>query len=346
MKPILEIRHKLFTGIRNQIQLILFVVTMAAGFQFYLYVLQAMSTNSITVPRPEGVEGFLPIGALMSWKYFIFSGQWDTVHPASMAFLGFAILISFLLRKSFCSWFCPIGTFSEWVWKIGEFRLGKNYQLPVWLDIPFRSVKYFLLGFFVYIIFQMSVADIEEFLRSPYYRIADVKMLYFFTKMTSITAIVLLALVVLSFFTRNFWCRYACPYGALLGIFAFFSPSQIKRNPETCINCDRCNQACPYHLPVNKKKLLYSLECSGCMDCIHACPSKNTLGLKIRGLKVPIHKVQLGFLIMMIFFSMIYFSKISGHWKSSISDQEFRMLLRMMDSSEIVHPSMNLKKGT
>ncbi|MBA4369182.1 MAG: hypothetical protein C0403_16270 [Desulfobacterium sp.] len=192
----------------------------------------------------------------------------------------------------------------------------------------------------------MSVADIEDFLRSSYYRIADVKMLYFFTKMTSITVITLLALVVLSFFTRNFWCRYACPYGAMLGILAFFSPSQIKRNPETCINCNRCNQACPYHLPVNKKKLLYSLECSGCMDCIHACPSKNTLGLKILGLKFSLHTQQMGLLIILTFISMVYFSRISGHWKSSISDPEFRMLLRKMDSSEIVHPSVNLKKGT
>jgi polyferredoxin len=72
-------------------------------------------------------------------------------------------------------------------------------------------------------------------MNSPYGVIADVKMLNFFRHMGQTGAITLGVLVVASLFIQNFWCRYLCPYGALLGIAAFFSPARIRRNPETCI---------------------------------------------------------------------------------------------------------------
>jgi hypothetical protein len=195
-------KNKLVSGVRNQIQLLIFLVTIAAGFQFYLYVSQITGDGAVTILRPTGVEGFLPIGALMGWKYFLATGIWDNIHPAAMVFLGFAVLVSFLLRRSFCSWFCPVGTLSEWAWKTGESLLGKNFRLPVWVDMPFRGVKYALLGFFAWIILKMSPSDIAGFFDSPYYKIADIKMLLFFTKMSMITAAVLVVLTIMSFLLK------------------------------------------------------------------------------------------------------------------------------------------------
>jgi len=42
--------------------------------------------------------------------------------------------------------------------------------------------------------------------------------------------------VVLSILLRNFWCRYLCPYGALLGVLSFFSILKVHRNAESCHN--------------------------------------------------------------------------------------------------------------
>ena len=101
--------------LRHWVQLVVFVLTLAVGIQFAVYVFQAGGTTALTVQRPPGVEGFLPIGALMGFKLFLTTGTWDPVHPAAMVILGFAVLISFGLRKSFCGWFCPVGTLSEWI---------------------------------------------------------------------------------------------------------------------------------------------------------------------------------------------------------------------------------------
>jgi polyferredoxin len=273
-------------GLRNYVQLTVFLVTIAIGIQFFVYFLQASGDGAVTVPRPAGVEGFLPIGALMGWKLFVLAGIWDPVHPAAMVILGFAGLISLTLRKSFCGWFCPVGTLSEWLWKLGRRVFGKNYRIPVWLDVPLRSLKYLLLGFFVWTIFSMSRLAILMFLRSSYYRMSDVKMLFFFTRMSTTTIVVLVILVFASFIVRNSWCRYLCPYGALMGLFALISPTRIQRNSDTCIECKLCSEVCPYHLAVDRKDRIVSPECNGCMDCTLVCPGgKHTLELKTKGVR-------------------------------------------------------------
>ena len=110
----LPTQHPRFIGgHRNWFQLGVFLATIGIGVQFFIYVHQASSNGVITVLRPPGVEGFLPIGALMGWKLFVQTGIWDPVHPAAMVLLGFAGFISLALRKSFCGWFCPVGTLSE-----------------------------------------------------------------------------------------------------------------------------------------------------------------------------------------------------------------------------------------
>jgi hypothetical protein len=56
-------------GFRNWIQLAVMVLTLGIGRQFYLFVRQAAGGGTITIARPAGVEGFLPIGALMGGKH-------------------------------------------------------------------------------------------------------------------------------------------------------------------------------------------------------------------------------------------------------------------------------------
>ncbi len=330
--------------LRQWVQIILFAVTVAMGIQFAIFVHQAQSMGPITVQRPPGVEGFLPIGALMGWKLFITTGIWDPIHPAAMVILGFATLICLVLRKSFCSWICPVGTLSEWVWRLGQRVMGRNFQIPYWIDIVLRSAKYALLGFFVWVIFQMDARAIIGFLQSPYYKMSDVKMLHFFTRMTTLTGGVLLFLTIGSFFMRNFWCRYLCPYGALMGLFAMIGPTRIERCANSCIDCGRCTKACPYHLPVEHKKAIRSPECSGCLDCIQSCPVKGTLSFKTIGLRQKSWSTAgLGITIILVLVLSIYTARITGHWQGRVHKREFQVLLKQIDAPQMTHPSVSRK---
>jgi len=326
-------------GVRNYVQLGVFLLTVGIGIHFFIYVHQAAGEGAITVSRPAGVEGFLPIGALMGWKLFLLTGIWDPVHPAAMVILGFAAAISLGLRKSFCGWFCPVGTLSEWLWKAGRKLFGINYNLPPWLDFPLRSLKYLLLAFFVWTIFSMSRLAILAFLQGPYYKMSDVKMLFFFTQMSTITAVSLISLALVSLVVRNFWCRYLCPYGALMGLLSLFSPTRVQRNPETCIDCKRCSEVCPYHLPVDRKLRVLSPECNGCMDCTVVCPVKNTLELTTKGVSKKAWSVaRLGAVILVLYLGLVYAASITGHWKSGVSEKEFRVRLQEIHSAKYTHP--------
>ena len=88
--------------------------------------------------------------------------------------------MSWLFRKSFCGWLCPVGTVSEYLWRLGRRTFGRNFRLPRRLDIALRSLKYILLGLFVYAVGSMSVPAIRAFLEGPYGMVDDVKMLNFF----------------------------------------------------------------------------------------------------------------------------------------------------------------------
>lgn len=326
-------------NIRNRVQLAIFILTAAIGLQFSIYVYQALHNDAVTVARPPGVEGFLPIGALMGWKLFAATGTWDPVHPAAMVILGFAGLISLLLRKSFCGWFCPVGTLSEWLWKLGQKIFGKNFKLSPWFDYPLRSLKYLLLSFFVWIIFSMDSTDIHAFLEGSYYKVSDVKMLFFFVKMSALAATVLLFLALASLTVKNFWCRYLCPYGALMGILAFAGPTRIQRDPESCIGCGRCARICPSHLPIDRKLRVHSPECIGCMDCTEICPVKDTLQLKTAGFcRKAWSALTLGTVIIVLFAGLVYTARITGHWQTRVPETEFRLILQKIDSPELTHP--------
>jgi polyferredoxin len=97
--------------------------------------------------RPAGVEGWLPIAGLMNLKYLLVTGRAPAVHPAAMFLLIGFLLMSVLMKKAFCGWLCPVGTFSEMLWKAGRKVFGRNFQVPRWLDRELRGLKYLLLGF-------------------------------------------------------------------------------------------------------------------------------------------------------------------------------------------------------
>ena len=72
--------------------------------------------------------------------------------------------------------------------------------------------------FFWAIVVGMDKTALYKFMHSTYNYAADAKMLLFFTDISQTAAITLVVLAALSVVLKNFWCRYLCPYGALLGL--------------------------------------------------------------------------------------------------------------------------------
>ncbi len=335
-RPIERRRDDRSQLLRRTMQLAFAALNVWIGVEFYLFV-RYWETGGATifVPRPAGVEGWLPIAGLMNLKAFLETGRMPVIHPAAMVLLATFLLVSWLFRKSFCSWLCPIGTLSEYLWRAGRRMFGRTWALPRWLDLILRSLKYILLALFVYAIAGMSAAAIHAFMAGPYGLIADVKMLNFFRHLSLTAAIVIGVLAVLSLFFQNFWCRYLCPYGALVGLASLFSPLRIRRDPQTCIDCAKCAKACPALLPVDRLLQVRSAECTGCLECVAVCPVKGALDLTAPGRRrVPAWAMAAG--IALLFLGITGWAQLAGHWRTELPARVYLELIPR--AHEFRHP--------
>lgn len=305
------------------------------GWQFYTFYLWTTEPGMTFTSRPPAVEGFLPLGALVSTKRLILGGGYDTIHPAGLTIFIAALLIAFFLRKGFCGWICPVGFASNLAERFGK-KLHLSLTLPPWLDLPLLSLKYILLGFFAYLIlWQMDLESLTAFHHSSYNLISDAKMLHFFLHPSLLAGSIMLFLLLLSFVIKNFWCRYLCPYGGLLGLLALASPFQIKRTPEACINCKKCEQICPSSIRITNRQTVRNAECIGCLDCLPVCPVKDCLTLSIPGRRrVP--SFLLPVFILALFFLCYLTARITGHWQTEITVEVFRQLYQQVSS--VGHP--------
>ena len=290
--------------------------------------------NGATAPlvsRPPSVEGFLPIGALTSLKYWLVSGEIHPVHPASLVIFLAILLMSLLAKKSFCSWLCPVGTLSEAAYKIGTKLFGRNFRLWRWLDITLRSVKYLLLLLFVkLILLDMPTEALSGFLDASYWAVSDVKMLHFFTRMSLTTLVVLASLTFLSLFYKNFWCRYLCPYGALLGLASMVSPFKIRRDAVGCTGCQRCSNSCASDLPVHSCATVSSPECTGCLTCVANCPEQNVLAMQPAFWRRSVPVWVFPVVVIFVFMAAIGAGMVSGHWYSSLSYSDYQRLIPLV----------------
>jgi len=322
--------------LRRAFQLAFLALNVWVGVEFYLFVrYYETGGRSIRVSRPPGVEGWLPIASLMNLKVLLMSGNVPALHPAGMFLLIVFLAASWIFRKSFCGWLCPVGTISEYLWRLGRRTFGRNFRVPRIPDIALRSLKYILLGLFLYAVGSMPVPAIRAFLAGPYGMVDDVKMLNFFRFLGLTSGIVTAILVVASVFIQNFWCRYLCPYGALMGLAALASPLRIRRDPSLCIDCAKCAKACPSALPVDRLITIRSAECTGCLECVAVCPAADALCLSApRAKRVPAWVVAAG--IAALFLCICGYARLTGHWHTNLpSDTYFELIPH---ANDFVHP--------
>jgi len=311
---------------RYAVQTIFLMFLLFVGIRFYQFYLH-FATNGKTslIERPSAVEGFLPISGLVAFKNWIGGGGFDVIHPAGLVLLTFIVGSGILFRKSFCSWICPVGTVSEWISLLGKKLFKRNFEVPTLLAWLLTPIKYLLLLFFLSMVLQMSVYDAQSFLLSDYNKISDVKMLQFFLNIGGAGLTVLIVLFVLSLFYKNIWCRFLCPYGALIGLGSILRITKVRRNEESCTNCEMCTKACPQRIKVHTKKAVSSLNCTACMSCVEACPIKDTLNMTVVNKKVNKWYIPVGFLV--LFFLVIGVAKMTGHWDTVLTNQDWKQLI-------------------
>ncbi|WP_215403314.1 4Fe-4S binding protein [Vibrio gigantis] len=306
------------------------------AIQYTLHTWLLVHQISPSFMRPDVTDAFLPIAAAIQLKAIFSIGFWDQTHPAGAVMLVTVLVTGIVCKRAFCGWICPLGLAGEYLYKL-RLKFGKKaYLPPVWLDWPLRMMKYLLLAFFTFISVGMPVASLTYYLNGNYHKIADVKTAWVFVEPGIITLGVLAVILLMSAWRQRAFCRYFCPYGALLGIASLFSPFKIRRDTKHCLNekdnlnCSKCTRACPSNIIIHTAKQIRTDECQACLRCVAACPNKQALGLKTRN-GWQLSSKYLLVLVLMIMFSIPLLSFALGYWHSQTTNEIRIQLIQVMD---------------
>nr|WP_319396377.1 4Fe-4S binding protein [uncultured Desulfobacter sp.] len=309
---------------RQWVQHLFLGIVVFSGIRFYLF---AASLERGVMPgfhRPDSVDAFLPISALLSFRHLISTHTFPDIHPAGLVIFLIICGSALLVRRGFCAWVCPVGLISDYLDRLNAKLFRHPPVMPRWLDLVLGAIKYILAAFFIFqIFFVMPQVGIEGFLNSSANRFADLKMLWFFTHITPVAFGVILLLVLLSVLFRRFWCRYLCPYGALLGAIGFLSPARVHRNPDRCVGCKKCDRHCPGLISVSTKTTVRSPECLGCLNCVSHCPEKEALSFSYFPGGAGVGPGVVAGIFLIIFSLGIGAAMLTGHWQTRIPADQY-----------------------
>ncbi len=272
--------------------------------------------NGGYVRRPEAVAGLLPIGHFTSFFAWVRGGGWDTILPAGLVIIVAALTISFLFKRGFCGWICPVGTIWEAFAALGRRLLGgRNIRVPKWLDLVGRGFRYLITAMFMFALLTVPVQAAVEFRVIPYMWIADLKIIHLMSEPIWILTALLGG--VLSIVFGPVWCRYLCPLGGLYSAVGIASPCTIERDEQTCIHCSRCTDVCHAFVEPEVKKRVWAPECDGCMDCVKECPVPGCLEAKLVS-RVRIAPWVWPLLVVGVWLAIWAGAKVSGNWDTTV----------------------------
>lgn len=221
-----------------------------------------------------GALGACPIGSLQAVNN---SPQFNLAFYV----IGLIALFGITMGRWFCGWLCPFGWIQELLHKLPLKKIKIKptiHKKAIWLKYVLLIVFVFAVPIFTQDSYGMSSpafckwicpagtleAGYPLILTNPALRQA---IGYIFGWKT----ILLVLTIFFSIKIFRFFCKYACPLGAIYGIFNKISFYHMECS-SACIKCGRCSGVCkmqvkPYETP-------NSAECIRCGECIEICPVK------------------------------------------------------------------------
>ena len=181
------------------------------------------------------------------------------------------LMLTIFLGRKFCSYLCFLGTIQE------KFYTIVKRRKPIKVHPKLHKI----LSLLKYLILISTLLLVIMRVQYEYFKACPVLSLSFLKEITFLGIIVLSIIFILGFFIERFWCRYLCPYAALMNIFQFiglklgFKRQKIIRNIPDSMNCRNCTNYCPMGIDVGCENVIADSSCIHCMKCIRYCLSSD-----------------------------------------------------------------------
>ncbi|MDD3704507.1 MAG: 4Fe-4S binding protein [Clostridiaceae bacterium] len=249
------------------------------------------------------IHAICPIGGVETLYYYITNdgATLPKVFSGTIGLLIITVVVAIIFRRAFCGLICPFGTLQEIFGNIGRRVFKKRFTVPAVVDRPLRYFKYVVLvaailgGWLSGTLWLQNWDPWTAYAHIP--NTSEIMGTYF------IGLIVLVVVLLGSFFYERFFCKYACPLGALNSILGLLSRLRIARDKDLCINCGLCSKSCPVQIDVENVETVTTPECIDCGKCVAACPVNGALEMKF--LKFRVNSVALLALVFVVFFGGI-----------------------------------------
>jgi polyferredoxin len=159
--------------------------------------------------------------------------------------------------RVFCAGVCPLGAIQELV-------VLRPVQVPPKLDRALGWLKWVYLGLAV--VFAALPVAYRDFVIC---RFDPFVGLFRFTGSWWLLLIGAVFIVGGIFIGRPY-CRWLCPYGALLSLFSRYAWRSFSITPDRELDCGLCNDACPYGAIEERRAV--RTACFACGRCYRSCP--------------------------------------------------------------------------
>ncbi len=258
--------------VRSVIQIIFFVLIGIIAINHNL----EESGKAIPLLSSASLHALCPFGGVVTLHQFITTGTFvQKINQSSIVLMTIAFVLAILFGPVICGWVCPLGSIQEWFGKLGKktFKTRFNNIVPARYDKYLRFIRYIILAWVVYVISSTGKLIFQDV--DPYYALFN-----FSSGEVVMGSLIILGVTLsLSLIIERPWCKYACPFGAVMGISNLFRIFKIKRNKSTCISCGACDRACPMNINVSESNIIRDHQCISCMKCTSevACPISDTV---------------------------------------------------------------------
>lgn len=273
-KPALRAKSLTKPSVRTYVQLFFFLLI------GYIAVGKALSeiVTGWTFLPDVSLHAICPFGGVVTLYNLITDGRTiQKVHESAVVLAALSTVLAIVAGPILCGWVCPLGTVQDWIGRLGKklFKRKYNTFIP---DQVHKVLRWLRFGVLVWVVYATAASGKLVFESvDPYYA-----LFHFWTSEVAWAGVAILGITLAaSLFVARPWCKYACPYGALLGIFNKIRIFSIRRDTGTCIDCKRCDRACPMNITVSAAKNVRDVQCISCLECTSArsCPVDDTVDL-------------------------------------------------------------------